>query len=202
MKLLLFRVLLKLQFWFRRTAAAHPQLVASAHGFDGVVRLLAGLGGDDATSLLVRTGARVGEGTRIVEGLVIRNAATGFSHLAVGRDCHIGAQVFLDLAAPVNLGDRVTISMRVTVLTHTDVGDSRCGVPRQLAGVSIEDDAYIGAGATLLAGVTVGAGAVVAAGALVHRDVPARTVVAGVPARPICSRRTATCSDGHGPQPA
>ena len=43
--------------------------------------------------------------------------------------------MFLDLAAPVSLGDRVTISMRVTVLTHTDVGDSRCGVPHPLAGV-------------------------------------------------------------------
>lgn len=202
MQLFLFRVLLKLQFWFRRMAAAHPQLVASAHGFDGVVRLLAELDGDDAARLLAQTGAHIGEGTRIVEGLVVRNAGSSFSHLRIGDDCHLGAQVFLDLAAPVSLGDRVTISMRVTVLTHTDVGDSRCGVPHQLAGVRIEDDVYIGAGATVLAGVNIGAGAVVAAGALVHRDVPARTIVAGVPARPIGPSRAATRPGGHGRQPA
>lgn len=202
MQLFLFRVLLKLQFWFRRVAVAHPQLVASAHGFDGVVRLLAELDGDDAVQLLARTGARVGEGTRIVEGLVVRNAGTSFSHLSIGQDCHVGAQVFMDLAAPISLGDRVTISMRATLLTHTDVGDSRCGLPHQLAAVRIEDDAYIGAGATLLAGVTVGAGAVVAAGALVHRDVAPRTIVAGVPARPIGPSHPATRPGGLGRQPA
>lgn len=43
----------------------------------------------------------------------------------------------------------------------------------------------IGAGAIILPGVTVGDGAVVAAGAVVTHDVDPRTVVAGVPARPI-----------------
>jgi len=36
---------------------------------------------------------------------------------------------------------------------------------------------------TILKGVTIGDGAVIAAGALVNRDVPARTLVAGVPAK-------------------
>ena len=42
---------------------------------------------------------------------------------------------------------------------------------------------WIGANATILQGVTIGDGAVVAAGAVVNRDVPANTVVGGVPAR-------------------
>lgn len=41
----------------------------------------------------------------------------------------------------------------------------------------------MGAGATILAGVTIGDDAVVAAGAVVTKDVPARTVVVGSPAR-------------------
>ena len=42
---------------------------------------------------------------------------------------------------------------------------------------------WIGANATVLAGVNIGDGAVVAAGAVVTKDVPALTVVGGVPAR-------------------
>ena len=185
MQLFFFRVLLKLQFWFRQMSVAHPQAVVSTHGLDGIIQLLEGLNGNEAVQLLNCSGASVGDGTRIVTGLAIRNAGSGLSNLSVGENCHIGSQVFLDLAGPVHIGNRVTISMRVTVLTHTDVGDSRCGIPPALAGVRIEDDAYIGAGATVLAGVTIGVGAVVAARALVVRDVAPRTIVAGVPARPI-----------------
>lgn len=50
-------------------------------------------------------------------------------------------------------------------------------------GVRIADRVWIGANATIMDGVTVGLGAMVAAGAVVIRNVPERTVVAGVPAR-------------------
>lgn len=45
----------------------------------------------------------------------------------------------------------------------------------------IKKNAWIGAKATILPGVTVGENAVVAAGAVVTKDVPANTVVAGMP---------------------
>lgn len=51
------------------------------------------------------------------------------------------------------------------------------------APIVIEPGVWVGAGATVLHGGTVGEDAVIAAGAVVTRDVPARTVVAGVPAR-------------------
>lgn len=51
--------------------------------------------------------------------------------------------------------------------------------------VVVRTGAWIGANAILLPGVNVGANAVVAAGSVVTRDVPARTVVAGTPARVI-----------------
>ena len=53
----------------------------------------------------------------------------------------------------------------------------------------IHDGVWVGANVVILAGVTIGEGAVVAAGAVVTRDVAPYTVVAGVPARPLRSRR-------------
>ena len=49
--------------------------------------------------------------------------------------------------------------------------------------VLIGENAWLGANSTILPGVTVGRNAVVAAGAVVTKDVPANTVVAGVPAK-------------------
>jgi acetyltransferase-like isoleucine patch superfamily enzyme len=77
----------------------------------------------------------------------------------------------------------------VTFITHTDVGKSPLAgrIPASHAPVIIRSGAYLGSGVTVLQGVEIGEQAVVGAGALVERNVPAGTVVAGVPARPIRS---------------
>ena len=49
--------------------------------------------------------------------------------------------------------------------------------------ITVGDNVWFGAGVQVLPGVTIGEGAVVAAGAVVTRDVPPRTLVAGVPAK-------------------
>ena len=54
--------------------------------------------------------------------------------------------------------------------------------------MTIHKGAVIGCGAILIAGVEIGEGAVVAAGAVVTKDVPARSVVLGIPARVIGTR--------------
>jgi len=51
--------------------------------------------------------------------------------------------------------------------------------------IIIEDDVWIGFGATVVKGVTIGRGAIVASGSLVARDVAPFTIVAGRPAEPI-----------------
>lgn len=59
---------------------------------------------------------------------------------------------------------------------------------RRIQRVSIGHDTWIGHKAIILPGVAIGNGSVVAAGAVVTKDVPAYTIVAGVPAKPIRSR--------------
>ena len=54
--------------------------------------------------------------------------------------------------------------------------------------ITVGDGAWLGAGCILLPGSRIGAGAVVAAGAVVHGEVPAGSIVAGVPARVIRMR--------------
>lgn len=141
--------------------------------------------------LLRRFGATVGEEHDLYAPLAIHNAfgtsrLGGYHNLRIGNGCHVGKDVFLDLMDRIEIGDRVTISMGVMILTHTDVGRSplrREAMPPTRAPVVIKEGAYVGARATLLQGVTVGAAAVVAAGALVVDDVPPGAVVGGVPAR-------------------
>ena len=82
------------------------------------------------------------------------------------RNVQDGAVLHGDPGSPVLIGSDVTIGHRAVV--H---------------GATLEDGCLIGIGAIVLNGVTVGAGALVAAGAVVTRDVPPRSLVAGVPAQ-------------------
>jgi sugar O-acyltransferase (sialic acid O-acetyltransferase NeuD family) len=85
----------------------------------------------------------------------------------------------------VRMGSHVAV-MPHTVLTHDDVVADyvtlAAGV-RAGGGVRIDQGAYIGAGALIREGLTIGAWSLVGMGAVVVREVPAREVWAGVPAR-------------------
>ena len=111
----------------------------------------------------------------------------GLPGFTVGDESFLGDECLLDLADEVRLGRQVTLAERVLILTHTNVGYADHPLqrffPAMQAPVTVGDGAFVGANVTLLPGVNVGARAFVAAGSVVTRDVPAETVVAGVPAR-------------------
>ena len=129
-------------------------------------------------------GASVGAHAHIHSPLILHN--TKFSRLAIGANCHMGRGVLLDLAERIEIGDNVTISMNVTLITHLDMGNSPLAAsdfPADKAPVTIGSGTYIGAGAIILHGVTLGENCVIAAGAVVRSDVPPGSVIAGVPGR-------------------
>ena len=167
-------------------------------GLEGIDGLLLGCRPEQAAWLLRRFGAQIGQGSELHAPLIVHNALGSYANLRIGEQCHVGKDVFLDLREAIEIEDQVTVSMRVTILTHLDVGHSPLGTGRMApreAPVRIRRGAYLGAGCTLLHGVTVGECAVVAAGAVVNRDVPAHSVVAGVPARAIKSLDGGTRQD-------
>ncbi len=155
-------------------------------GLEGIDNLLLGCRSEETAWLLRQFGAEIGGGSDLHAPLIVHNALQSYTNLRIGERCHVGKDVFLDLRDQIEIEDRVTISMRATLLTHLDVGHSPLGsgsfAPRE-APVRIRRGAYLGAGCTILHGVTVGECAVVAAGAVVTDDVPEYGVVAGVPAR-------------------
>jgi len=106
-------------------------------------------------------------------------------HTKIGKNVFINFDcVFLDLGG-ITIEDNVLIAPRVSLLSegHPVPSSNRHSlVPGH---IHIRKNAWIGAGATILPGVTIGENAVVAAGAVVSKEVPANTVVGGVPAKTI-----------------
>jgi maltose O-acetyltransferase len=138
-----------------------------------------------ALGIQVGAGAGIQLGQRLWfhgPGHVRRSAASIGAGTRVNRDCA------LDFRGPLTIGDHVSISPEVAILT-ADHDPNQPGFPLRQRPVVIEDHVWIGMRAMILPGVRIGRGAVVAAGAVVTRDVAPLTVVAGVPARPVAQRQ-------------
>jgi acetyltransferase-like isoleucine patch superfamily enzyme len=187
-----------------------PREAAPAEGRDGlhvrvplptavadyVVELFMALAPHDALSNRVKRvlmrwrGARVGAHPKIWRDVWVDD----YRRLTIGAHVSIGKSAMLGCIGGVTIGDRVMVAHGAQVLSAghriPGAGDP---VPMRFSGldvapITIEDDAWIGAGAILLPGVTVGRGAVVAAGAVVTRDVEPFTIVGGVPSTVIGGR--------------
>lgn len=108
-------------------------------------------------------------------------------NLTVGAWSAIGEGALVYNLGPVALGERVTVSHGAHLCAGThDASDP--AMPLLKPPITIESQAWICADAFVGPGVTVGEGAVVGARAVAVRDVPAWTVVAGNPARPVSTR--------------
>ena len=145
-------------------------------------------------SAIVDEGAQIGEGSHVWHFVHVCAGAR------IGRRVSLGQNVFV--GNRVVIGDDCKIQNNVSVYDNVALEDGVfCGPsavftnvvnPRALVerkdeyrDTLVRRGATLGANCTIVCGVTVGEHAFVAAGAVVNRDVPAYSLVAGVPARRI-----------------
>ena len=142
----------------------------------------------------------------------VRSALARHMLDSCGRAVNVEHGAWFGSGKGVRLGDRSSIGMDALVMGPIQIGDdvmmgprcillsnrhdiSRRDVPMNSQGfadalpIVIEDDVFVGAGATVLPGVRISTGSVVGAGAVVTKDVPPGCVVAGNPAE-IVRRRS------------
>ena len=133
-------------------------------------------------------GFRIGHGSVMLGTPRILGAGNDLTRrLTIGQHAMVNMGVTFDLGAPITIGDHVGIGHEVLFLTTSHqvgpawrrIGDLAYGP------ICVGDGVWLGARAVILPGVSIGAGAVVAAGAVVTGDVPANTLVGGVPAKPL-----------------
>lgn len=123
----------------------------------------------------VRERAVIGEGTVVGRGSSVDNDVMIGARVRIQSGCYITAHSTIE--------DDVFVAPGVTLTNDDTMGRHAPGL--QLRGATLRRACRVGGGAVLVPGVEVGEEAFVAAGAVVTRDVPARAVVMGVPAREV-----------------
>ncbi len=126
-------------------------------------------------------GCEIGDDTKVGAFVEIQKG------VKIGSRCKISSHTFI--CEGVTLEDEVFIGHNVTFINdrhpRATNGNGQLQTEADWACVNtlVKRGASIGSGATLLCGITVGENALIGAGSVVTRDVPAGAVVAGNPAR-------------------
>ncbi len=126
-----------------------------------------------------------------IPGCGVRKRLLRMCGYIIGDRVYIGEDIIIidpeETQFNLCIGDRASISPRVTFVMHTQPNESRIVpyVNSHKGSICVGQDAWIGTGAVILPDVTIGEGAVVGANSLVLKSVAAYTVVGGVPARKI-----------------
>jgi UDP-2-acetamido-3-amino-2,3-dideoxy-glucuronate N-acetyltransferase len=122
----------------------------------------------------VRENVTIGRGTIVGRGVTVENFCS------IGRFCKLESECYI--CAYSTLEDRVFIAPGVVTSNDNYVGRTQERF-KHFKGVTVRRGGRIGAGSVTLPGIVIGEDALVGAGSVVTRDVPARKVVIGTPAR-------------------
>jgi len=128
----------------------------------------------------------LGDGVKISSFLARTQLSTGpRGTLHVGRNVRINNGAALSAHCRITIGDNCRIAPHATLLDSDFHGVEDRDTMHKSAPIVLEEDVWVASRAMVLKGVHIGRGAVVAAGAVVTKDVPAYSLVAGIPARVI-----------------
>lgn len=124
---------------------------------------------------LLRSAVTVGAGSLLGHHLTVERATR------IGRDvrCSPGSHI----TSSTHVGDRVFLGAGVRTINDKTLTWRDPDREPELAPPRFETGAKVGTGCVVLGGVTVGANALVGAGSLITRDIPARALAYGHPAR-------------------
>jgi acetyltransferase-like isoleucine patch superfamily enzyme len=126
-------------------------------------------------------GCEVGDETRVGTFVEIQKGAK------IGRRCKISSHTFICegviIEDEVFIGHGVMFTNDLLPRATAPGGELQTEADWKCIPTVVKRGASIGSNATLLCGITIGEGAVIGAGSVVTKDVPARAVVAGNPAR-------------------
>ncbi|WP_051605804.1 DapH/DapD/GlmU-related protein [Polaribacter sp. Hel_I_88] len=108
-------------------------------------------------------------------------------NIEIGENTAINRKCYLDSRGGIKIGDNITISPEVHLIT-AEHNINSTSFEYETAPISLADYVFVGTRAIILPGVSLGTGCVVAAGAVVTKSFPPYSVVAGVPAKIISKR--------------
>lgn len=116
--------------------------------------------------------------------------------LQIGNNSNIGAYCYLGCSGRIQIGNNVLMGPRVSMSSENH-NFSRLNIPIREQKVTrqpivIQDNCWLGSSCVITAGVVIGEGSIIASGAVVTKDVPAYSVVGGVPAKLIKMRTSET----------
>lgn len=137
---------------------------------------------------------------KIAAGCSVACGAIVQGNVELGTNCSIqtgtilvGSGTLDNTAGRIKIGNNVRIAPFVQMIAANHrFEDTSCPITTQgvePGSITIEDDVWVAGRVIITAGVTIGTGSVLAAGAVVTKDVPAWSVMGGVPAKLIKSRK-------------
>jgi galactoside O-acetyltransferase len=140
---------------------------------------------EERQELMKEIFAECGENT-FLQGPV--NSNWGGRHVHLGSNIYANFNLTLVDDGHIYIGDWAQFGPNVTLTTagHPVLPELRTGFGTVLQfnkDIHIGENAWLGAGVTVLPGVTIGEGAVIGAGSVVTRDIPANVVAVGNPCR-------------------
>jgi acetyltransferase-like isoleucine patch superfamily enzyme len=123
--------------------------------------------------------------------LLVSGKPLAHPKIHIGASTYINRNTFLDAVSELSIGQHCAIGPGCYITDHdhgTDINLTPLQQPMIAEPTKLGDRVWIGANVTILKGVTIGDDTIIGAGSVVTKDIPARSIAVGVPAKVIKSR--------------